>query len=962
MSAPVRVEVLGDPRALVADQPVTLGAKPLAILVSLAVHAPATVSADRLIDHVWGDAPPGGGPRTLRYHVSKLREAIGSSAVVTVPGGYRMGPDVEVDISDAADALVSARAFLGRDDRAALSVLEDVEDWFGISPLGELAELAWARPVVARAEALRRDVVAAMGEALLSTGHPERLAETWHAHLATDPFDERLWAQLATAQVRLGRQADALATLREARGLLAEELGLDPGPMLIALERRVLLRDPSMGSADELPDLAPVGNLDLELRPLFGREVELAEAHLRLEEHRLLTLTGTGGIGKTRVARAVAQSLPPPRHGVWLIEFRGLPPGGDVAAEVAAILGVQVPRDADTAAEISRALRRRELVLLLDNCEHVRDEAATLVERVLSRCPAVRVLATSRAPLGVPGERTLRIGPLPVPGEGSASQDILASPAVELFRATAESVDGPRTPDAEEVGVLAELCRRLDGVPLAIELAAARSRVLTPHELLSRSSGLSQSASGSEADTNREGRGRTVARKHTVAASVDWSADLLDDLARQLWTRLSVFLGPFDLEAAEHLAPDGIGGGAVLAALDGLVAASLVERRPWEGTTLFHMLAPVRERARERLRASPEEEEAAVRGHLSYHKQAVTREELWIGVGATAVRRLTLARHDIAAAVRAAVRLGERHTAVDTCLAAGRLWFTIGFLREPLALAEEVLAAVEDTDDTTRAGIRRHAAMLALELGDHASARARFAEAEALYRAAGDDHAADLQLQNLAVVDLLRGDPMSHRDELRTLASQMEVSAPEAAVYPLMTLASCHLHAGEDAEAVALFEDVIARWEATGDDKGVTWEHARLAMALTRLGRLTEARAALEVTSAGLRAIGADASRGVIEWLVASADLHHAEGEDEVADAEYAEVVERERHVGMREWSVHAAVRRVAIATRRGDPKAIRSAHSTLDTLLADGHTVHPVTREELDVVRADAHGHLTRT
>ncbi|MCS0638933.1 winged helix-turn-helix domain-containing protein [Streptomyces sp. LP05-1] len=559
----MQIFVLGSTQARQDDgTPVQVGGARLrALLTVLAVRAGRTVPAGALVDEVWGERPPADAPGALQALVARLRRALGAGAVVSADGGYRLGAGPEaVDLHRFGRlAAEGARALeAGEPGRAVAALDEALALWRGpaLADLPDpVARAAEAAPWEARRLTARRSRLAG----LVALGRAEEALPELAALEETYPLDEPLRALRIRALAAAGRPAEALAAYETVRRDLAERLGADPGPELKALHTRLLdpeAAGPERGpapvapaapvSARPVPDLRP-GNLRARLTSFVGREEEIGTVLADLAGSRLVTLLGPGGAGKTRLSQEAAErggtAWP---DGVWLAELAPVRSPEAVPDAVLTALGARqtvlhgagagelrvvegAGRD-DALVRLAEHCARRRMLLLLDNCEHLSDAAAALVQRLLEECPGLSVLATSREPLGVPGETLRPVGPLP----GPAALELLAERG-------ASARPGFRVEDDPEA--CAEICRRLDGLPLAIELAAARLRMLTPRGIADRLDDRFRLLTG--------GSRTVLPRQQTLRAVVDWSWELLADQERAVLRRLSVFSGGCGLAAAE---------------------------------------------------------------------------------------------------------------------------------------------------------------------------------------------------------------------------------------------------------------------------------------------------------------------------------------------------------------------------------------------------------------------------
>lgn len=536
-----------------------------ALLVRLAVDAGRPVRVERLLDDLWPDAART-RRNTLQAKVSQLRRALGDPALL--PGGAE-GYTLAV-APDAVDALAALRRadaaaeLLARGDAAAAAAAcREGLALFGPEVLPAAGAAAWVLPHRTRLEQARLQMVEDELAARLALGGAGGLVGELEALVAVHPLRERLWTMLVTALYRAGRQSDALAAHRRVTTLLADELGVDPGPGLAEVGRLVLAQDAEL-SAPAPPTGPPRGNVPAPATPLVGRVAELAALRAHLAVHRLVTLTGPAGVGKTRLATEAARAVPVP-DGAWLLRLEGVRDAAELPAALA---------DAIPGADGVDALRGADLLLVLDNCEHL-PEAAELAARVLDAAPRVRILATSQRPLGLDAEVVQVLAPLP------------ETDAVALFARRALQRRPTFALTGETAPAVARLCRALDGLPLAIELAAARTRILTVAEIAARLDDRFTLL----ADPTATG----PARRRTLAAALSWSYDLLfPDDQRGLWA-IAQFPGGATMAAVEHvLAALDVPAASALDVVERLVDRSLVTVDPRPGATRYRLLDSVR--------------------------------------------------------------------------------------------------------------------------------------------------------------------------------------------------------------------------------------------------------------------------------------------------------------------------------------------------------------------------------
>ncbi|MCX5225862.1 BTAD domain-containing putative transcriptional regulator [Streptomyces sp. NPDC006553] len=599
------------------------GPRVRALLTVLALRAGRTVPVPDLVDEVWhGDEPPADAVAALQALVGRLRKALGRDRIVSAEGGYRLDarPE-EVDARRFEHLAAEGVAALGAGDPARAAVLLD--EALGLWRGPALADLPDRDAEAPRWEARRLDVRRARLDAALGLGEAPAALPELTALCAAHPLDETLQALRIRALRDTGRAAEALAAYESVRRALANRLGTDPSPALRALHAELLAQgprtEPKRGSTSE-PDHAPAtapGNLRARLTSFVGRDEEIAALRKDLKDARLVTLLGPGGAGKTRLSQEAAERAAGAwPDGVWVAELAPVTDPEAVPEAVLAAVGARetVLRGAgaeelragdDPLARLVEHCSGRRMLVLLDNCEHVVTAAAELAETLLARCPGLRVLATSREPLGVPGELVRPLGPLPV-GMALRLLDERGAAARPGFTV----VDDPEAAE--------EICRRLDGLPLAIELAAARLRMLTSRQIADRLDDRFRLLTS--------GARTVLPRQQTLRAVVDWSWDLLDGVERAVLRRLAVFTGGCDLAAAEAVCTDDETGEVldVLDLLGALVDKSLVVAGPGDEGMRFRLLETVAEYAGERLDEAGERA-AVQRRHLTYYRELARR-------------------------------------------------------------------------------------------------------------------------------------------------------------------------------------------------------------------------------------------------------------------------------------------------------------------------------------------------
>jgi predicted ATPase/DNA-binding SARP family transcriptional activator len=683
-------EVRSDDGAL-ADVP---GARLRALLIALALEPGRLVSKAALIDWIWGEQPPADTANALQRLVSRLRKALPEGSIEGQPGGYRLmtEPDAvdavrfERLVGQARDAEGSRRVRLLRDAlalwRGAAMADVGLED-------GQALDAA-----IARLDRLRLAALEDRFEAEVGLGHgPELIAELTDL-AAAHPERERLVAALMRALAAAGRDSEALLAYERTRETLADLLGADPSPELSAVH--VALLRGELGRREENRKT----NVRAELTSFVGRDADVAAVRELIGEHRLTTLIGPGGSGKTRLATETARTLlgdlP---DGVWLVELAAIGADGDVAQATLAGLGLRdallgTTPNADPMDGLIAAIREREVLLILDNCEHVIESAAVFADRVLRACRRLRVLATSREPLGITGEALWQVEPLGLPG--ASPGEIESSPAIRLLRDRASAVRKDLGGDARTLSTMVRICRALDGMPLAIELAAARLRTMTIEQLANRlDDRFRLLTSGS----------RTALPRHkTLRAVVDWSWDLLTEAERMVLRRLSVFSGGASLEAAERVCGDaGVGPDDVLELLTSLAEKSLLVA-DGDGTLRYRMLGTIKEYAADRL-AEAGESGLARQAHLGYFTDLAESAEphLFRAEQLSWLARLEADHDNISAAMRGAIAAEQAQAAMRLAAAAGWYWWLSGRRSEGFELIVAATGIPGEVTDEVRA-------------------------------------------------------------------------------------------------------------------------------------------------------------------------------------------------------------------------------------------------------------------
>nr|WP_225955246.1 BTAD domain-containing putative transcriptional regulator [Kibdelosporangium phytohabitans] len=664
------------------------GSRLRALLIALALRPGRVVPVSRLVDGVWGDDPPARAINALQVLVSRLRKAV-DVPIESHPAGYRLviDPD-EVDATRFEHLVSSARA---APDPARAALLREAADLWRGSALQDVADREYFQPDVTRLTELRLTAIEDRAEADLRLGHDPsaELADL----VAQHPTRERLAGALMRALSANGRPNEALTVYETARQALAGGLGADPSAELSALHTSIL-----RGTSDQ-----PRTNLRAGLTSFVGRDDDVAEVVRLVGEYRLTTLTGLGGAGKTRLSiEAARQLLDRMPHGVWLVELASIGAGADLAQAVLSTLGLRdqtvFTGPVEPVDRLAAALSGRETVLVFDNCEHVIDAAAALAGRLLGDCPQLRILATSREPLGITGEALWPVEPLGLPDENTALAAVWRSPAVALLHDRATAVRPGFTVDEHNLADVVRICRAADGIPLAIELAAARLRSMTTGQLADRLGDRFRLLTG--------GSRVALPRHQTLRAVVDWSWDLLSEQEKAVLRRLAVFAGGVTLEAAEHVCGED--------AFDVLTA--LADKSLLVAGERYRMLDTIKAYGLERLDEAGETERIR-QAHAEYFLSYTTAADARLrGPGQlTWLDRLAAEQDNI----DAALGVGDAGTAMRLAGAAGWYWWLSGRHVKGLELTRAVLTRPGGAAEETRAVAYAVGALLSLASQDN---------------------------------------------------------------------------------------------------------------------------------------------------------------------------------------------------------------------------------------------------
>ena len=878
------------------------------LLIALLLRARETVDASSLMELLWGDDQPRNPANALQIQISYLRKTLSSGSasawqpIATRPGGYAL--DIEPDAVDAvrferllADASVAGE----RSDAIVETQLRAIDEalalWRG-EALSDVADESFAQGTATRLEEMRWSAHERRIDLLLTVGrHREAVGELCTL-VAEQPWREPFHEQLVLAMYRCGRQADALRALAAARSTLVDELGLDPGPALQALERHVLSQDPSLDWQPLTPAAvvfgpAPAASAEWRrnfvpapLTALIGRDTEVSRVRDLLARSRLVTLTGPGGAGKTRLAIDIS-AREAANGQVWYVDLSSIDLPELVASTVAGALGATTGPDQDAADVAASALAAETGLLVLDTCEHVLAGASNLASTVLRRAPAMRVLATSRRPLAVAGEAAWPVPPLGVaPADADSTETIRSSPAVTLFIERARDVRPDFELSPDNAADVARICLALDGLPLAIELAAARADVLSPRAILDRLQ--------NRFDLLVDGAADVAARQQTLRGAIDWSLELLSDEQRRFFARLAVFAGGFDLDAAEAVGGDGSQDSLRL--LSSLVRHSMVAS---DAGDRFRLLDTLRAYAAELL--ADLDADDTRRRHAGYYTQVAERSESLVrGVGQGEVlARLRTEVPNFRAALEWSLSIG--HLDLAARLAGSLAWFWV--LDGQLDVADHHLRraiAIDSVPAETRAKVLWGYSLLVAGLGHLDEALETGEASTALARQSGDSAAIGCGLNAAAVAHWALGDldaAVAYHDEAlerfvaagdlwgesicRVLRARTALDRGDADSEDRLRVGLDAARRCGDAHVIGIALGLLAHLQANRGDRGSALESAGESLRLQESIGYTEGTIAALHLLARLHLSGGDtaeARRELLRSLRLAWKMQHAAG------------------------------------------------------------------------------------
>ncbi|MFF2299802.1 BTAD domain-containing putative transcriptional regulator [Arthrobacter sp. NPDC058127] len=814
------------------------------VLECLALRANTVVTSDYLVEALWADNPPAKPGPQLQVYVANLRRVLEpdrlkgetSKRLASRVGGYTLAANgEELDLLRFRELVAAGELAVQAGDllKGADCLRQAVELYKGpIFP--DLADIELFRPELDQLEETRLDVYQDLIEVELALGRHGALIGELQSLVAQQQYRESLWASLVLALYRSDRQADALAACRQARNVFTEELGIDPGPRLRELESAVLRQDASLTAPaiDGRRRIRPrLDNLPAELTPLVGREAELGElcSLFVADSCRLVTITGPGGTGKTRLALAAAGQLmmSEPDGACW-VDLAPLTQTLQVPAAIAGALGLEDFGGADPLAVITRFLRSRRLLLILDNFEHL-EEAWPVVLQLLTAAPELRILTTSRRPLGLRAEFEYELAPLALPPlDPPLLPHLLRDvPAVKLFLIRGQTVRPRFNLDSNNSAVVARLCRRLDGLPLAIELAAAQLRHRSETELLADLEASLAALPAAFRDLPD--------RQRTLTATIAWSYRLLGEAESQLFDQLGVFAADPTVAAVSCIHGSSLDAKGVKGLLTALARHSLLRLyADPAGTLRVAMLQPIREYARDRI-ASRADSEIVRRRYAEYYL-SLSEEfspQLWGHDQIDAFRQLHADAPDLRGALLwAAGPDGSTELALRLVGQLWHYWELTEVLAEPCQIAQQLLAGASNAQPALKAPALSGTGTLCWLLGRNDQASELHRQARQEFRRAGNEEGVAWTTMCLAVQAAELNDTVTARRLAAEALSEPHAS-PRTRASASVVLERLAFYGGEHLRARDLARESVKSARLLGD----RW---LLAIALVNLADGTE--------------------------------------------------------------------------------------------------------------------------
>lgn len=931
--------------------------KQQALLAFLLMQNGAAVSSDAIANALWAGEPPPSADTAVRFHVSKLRSLIerdGNPEMLrTAPRGYRLVIDGhEFDVHRFERLGAEGRALLdSQPDRAHRHFAEALGLWHGRAYQTVEGE-PFVAPEITRLEALRSQTNQDRIEAELRLGRSAPLNHELADLVAANPLDERLVSMLMRSLYASGRSAEALEAANEARSRLGE-VGLEPGPQITEFEDRILLHDSLLPTQESRAHDA--GGLPVPLTRFIGRGDDIAAVADIVRRHRLATVTGSPGCGKTRLALEVATGLAGEfESGAHLVELSEISDPDLVMRTVGGAFGVAEIWGADYLSLLVDRLRNSSVLIMIDNAEHVHEAVAKLARGMLERCPRVHLLVTSRRPLGVPGEASWQLQPLAVPGGGTSLEEAIEFESIQLFVERAAVAAGRFELGEDNHAAVVQICRHVDGLPLAIELAAAGTAGLSVSELAKR-------LKSSKSTLPTPPRTATP-RQRTMEAAVRWSIDLLEPRERLVFERLAVFSGGMTMGAAEHVAGYGdLSADDVFDIVLQLVHGSLlVPELESDAQTRYRMLTVVRQSAIDAAHDDDQWDDASAR-HADFFASVAEAigphmegkdAELWR-------RRGDLELDNFRGALEWSLTDGDTSAALRLAPSLTWYWYWRSHLREGQRWAARTIETTSGSSMPGRMRTLYGSGLFNDVIGNLADAEEAFSEALSLASEAGNDELEARALTGLGVVARDRGELPTALDHFNRALQLDEGHQRMNRAISLRMGGLTRALVGDFPTGRAEIVRSQELYGLLGNDGGVAWSLAFLAYIDALAGdsdALDCAQTAVE------RFIGAGDTRGLGWGLLVAASCHALDGDDRAVATRAIEAQQRLTEVGDRRGLGYANLIRgtalLALGDTAGGEDALWSAHEFLRSLPDQVGLCRLATAQ---AILADVHGDRDR-
>ncbi len=902
--------------------------KPKTLLKIFITHPGRIFSQDELIELLWPEAPADTSATNLRKRISELRRALephlsrGSQShyILTRSGGYCFNPHAPctTDVQEFLQAWEEGQRFenAGQFGQAICAYEKAIALAQG-EFLAEDRYEEWTLALRERWHEMVLKTLSRLAECYAHLREYQRALDQCRKMLELAPTREEIYRQKMLYHYLAGEESEAVHTYQTCVETLKRALDLQPSPETLALYEQIIQREVSA------PLPPALHNLPQELTSFIGRAREISQIKQLLFSARLVTLTGPGGCGKTRLARKVASELlrdyP---DGVWLIELAAIADPKLVPGQIGAPLGLRETARRPALAQLCQHLKRKNMLLVLDNCEHLVQACAHCAETLLQACPKVQILATSREAFGIRGETLFPVPPLalPDPTQPLPSPKVLQQyEALALFVERAQAVQPGFVLNKQNAPAVVQICRRLDGLPLAIELAAARVKTLTVQQIAARLDDRFRLLS--------EGSRTALPHQQTLQTMMDWSFHLLSPAEQALLRRLSVFSGGFTLEAAESVcAGAGIETQDVLRFLTRLVDKSLVKTEEEQGAEMrYGLLETVRQYARERLREADELESVCAR-HLDFYVSLMA--QAWDAIGgadeALWLERLEREHDNLRAALTWALETKRVEAALRLAKTLWVFWDVRGYCSEGRTWLKKVLERAQGLRTELYARVLTGAGRLACAQGDYPEARSLFQQTLEIYQELSDKRGIASSWVNLGLVASLQGDHSTARMFYeKALALHREIGNLYGVATALGNLGGAAWEQGEYAAARAYYEEELAIYRQLHEPEGI-------ASALSALGGLAQiegdydrAVALFEESLALQRTLGYQA--GIAYALSNLGSVAYARGDYELARSHYEESLQIRRALGDKQGVAYALIGLGSIAVRQAQYERARA-------------------------------------